>query len=108
MVLHASRLAHGMCGCEHGSVDADCCSLCDPLVLAHVVCDQDNYLLRCGRPDQRFCGCAERVRMSTTYAFAGGPHRLQIWRVQARMRVSRDSIRRRCHRSRLGDMSTGR
>ena len=55
MVLHASRLAHGMRGCEEGSVDADCCSPCDPLVLALVVCDQANQFLLYDGPEQRFC-----------------------------------------------------
>ena len=54
MTLHASKQAHGMHGCEHGSVEADCCSVCDPLVLALVVCDQDNYILLCCRLEQLF------------------------------------------------------
>ena len=54
MSLHASRLGHGMCGCEHGSVEADCCSLCDPLVRALVVCAQVDYLTLCGRPESTF------------------------------------------------------
>ena len=55
MVLHASRLAHGMHGCEHGSVDADCCSLCDPLVRDLDVCAQVDYLKLCGRAELTFC-----------------------------------------------------
>ena len=46
-----------------------------------------------------FLRCAERVRVTPTYASSGGPRRLQIWRVQARMRAAPDRIRRR-HRSR--------
>ena len=53
--LHASRLVHGKHGCEHGSVKADCRSLCDPLVRALVVCDQADYLKLCGRPERTFC-----------------------------------------------------
>ena len=55
MTLHASRLAHGMHGCEHGSVEADCCSLCDLLVRALVVCAQIDYFTLCGTLESTFC-----------------------------------------------------
>ena len=42
MNLHGSRLACGMHGCEHGFVEVDCCSPCDPLMRALVVCNQDS------------------------------------------------------------------
>ena len=54
MVLHTSRLAHGMYGCEHGSVDADCCSQCNLLVCALVVCGQVDYITLCGQPESTF------------------------------------------------------
>ena len=43
MQLRASRLAHIIHGHEHGSVEADCCSCCDPLVLALAACDQSKH-----------------------------------------------------------------
>ena len=55
MSLHASRLGHGMHGCEHGSVEADCCSLCDPLVRDLVVCTQVDHYTLCGRPESNIC-----------------------------------------------------
>ena len=44
-----------MRGCEHGSVEADCCSLCDPLVRDLVVCTQVDHFTLCGRPESNIC-----------------------------------------------------
>ncbi len=55
MSLHASRLTHGMHGCECGSVDADCGSMCKPFMRALVVCAQIDYFTLCGTLESTFC-----------------------------------------------------
>jgi len=103
MSLHASRLTHGMHGCECGSVDADCGSMCGTFHACPCCVRSDRLFHTLRHPGIDFLRCDERVRVTPLYASLGGPRRVQICRAQAQMCAASDGIRRRRHRSRHWD-----